>query len=402
MVINYLVTLSPVILAVILGRIFWDVWIRYVQAQFFLSQKYTVLEIKLPRDLYKSPLAMEMVLNSFHNPADGNWFKQLWMGEVRPWVSMEIISVEGQVKFYIWTWTSKKNNLITTLYGTYPGIEVHESEDYAKSVVFDKKEMKVWASEFVFTKDNHYPIKTYVDYGLSDDPKEEFKVDPLVPFLEFLGGIGPNQQLWIQIMARAHKKEQPKPGHIFKKHDAWKEGAKAEVNELLMRDPDTKIAGTKDEESGFTKMPTISKGEQEIVEAIERGITKQAFDVGIRTVYIAKKDFFNGANIGGIIGNWKHFSAEHLNGFKMGGPWMNKLDYPWQDYKDIRRNRMSKEVIMAYKRRSYFYHPFEGKPLVMNTEALATLFHFPGAVASTPTLERIPSKKSEAPANLPI
>ena len=86
----------------------------------------------------------------------------------------------------------------------------------------------------------------------------------------------------------------------------------------------------------------------------------------------------------------------------MGGPWMNKLDYPWQDYKDIRRNRMSKEVIMAYKRRSYFYHPFEGKPLVMNTEALATLFHFPGAVASTPTLERIPSKKSEAPANLPI
>ncbi len=38
----------------------------------------------------------------------------------------------------------------------------------------------------------------------------------------------------------------------------------------------------------------------------------------------------------------------------------------------------------------------------MTTEELATIFHIPGKVASTPTLARIPSKRSEAPANLPI
>ena len=38
----------------------------------------------------------------------------------------------------------------------------------------------------------------------------------------------------------------------------------------------------------------------------------------------------------------------------------------------------------------------------MNGEELATLYHLPGAVATTPTLTRIPSKKSEAPANLPV
>ncbi len=401
-VVSYLVTLSPIFLAIIFGRIFWDLWMRYVRAQFFFSQKYCVIEIKLPKDLYKSPLAMEMFLNTFHNTADGNWYKILWMGETRPWFSLEIVSVEGQVKFFIWMRQSAKNNVQTALYATFPGIEVTEREDYARSVHFDKNEMKVWATEFAFTKPDSYPIKTYVDYGLDKDPKEEYKVDPLVPFLEFLGSVGPNQEIWAQILIRAHKKEQTKPGHWWKKHDAWKASAEEEVHKILMRDAKTKVAGLKDEATGYTKMPSISKGEQSIVEALERSVTKQAFDAGIRVIYMAKKDFFNPSNIGGIIGNFKHFSAEHLNGFKPGGPWMGKLEYPWQDYKDIRRNRMSKWVIMAYKRRSYFYPPFDHNPLVLNGEELATLFHFPGAVASTPTLERVPSKKSEAPANLPI
>ncbi len=407
MVVNYVVTFSPIFLAIILARIFWDLWMRYVRARFFFSQKYAVIEVRLPKDLYKSPLAMELFLNIFHNPVDGNWYKQIWLGETRPWASLELVSIEGQVKFFIWLRESVKNNVQTALYANFPGIEVFEKDDYARSVVFDKDQMKVWATDFVFTKPNPYPIKTYVDYGLDKDPKEEFKVDPIVPLLEYLGSVGPNQQVWIQYIIRCHKKDQRKPGHWWKKTDLWKDESEAEVNKILMRDKDSKVSGEQifnkeGEPTGFTKSPTISKGEQAIVEALERSVTKQAFDAGIRAVYVAKKDFFNPGNIGGIIGNFKHFSSEHLNGFKPGGPWMGNLEYPWQDYKDIRRNRLSKWALMAYKRRSYFFPPFQGKPMVLNAEELATLFHFPGAVASTPTLERVPSKKSEAPANLPV
>ncbi len=39
--------------------------------------------------------------------------------------------------------------------------------------------MSIWGCEFKFTKGDGYPIKTYVDYGLDKDPKEEYKVDPL-------------------------------------------------------------------------------------------------------------------------------------------------------------------------------------------------------------------------------
>lgn len=402
--IQYIITASPILLAMVFGIIVWPLWVRYVRSKNFLSIKRTVLEIKLPKDTFKSPLAMEVFLQSLHNTSDGSAYKQYWNGETRPWYSLEIASIEGRVKFFIWTEDARKGGVISALYSQFPGVEVHEVDDYTRSVHFDPKTMKVWAAEFALTKEDAYPIKTYVDYGLDKDPKEEFKVDPLLPLLEFLGSVGPNQQIWMQIPIRAHKKEQKKHGHLFKKTDAWQDQAKKLVNEIMVRDAKTKITGDPPEEGKFPITPTLSKGEQSIIESIERSVTKLAFDVGVRFIYIAKKEFFNTPfGIGGIIGNMKHFNTEHLNGFKPNGDiWHPQLSDPWSDYKDIRRNRWSNEAIAMYKRRSYFYAPYEGKSLVLNTEELATIYHFPGSVAATPTLERIPSKKSEAPSNLPI
>jgi hypothetical protein len=61
-------------------------------------------------------------------------------------------------------------------------------------------------------------------------------------------------------------------------------------------------------------------------------------------------------------------------------------------------------MVEAYRSRSYFYmNWFSGRlPFVLNTEELATIFHFPGRVAETPTFGRIEARKSEAPPNLPI
>lgn len=405
---QYAIAFSPIILTIVLGWILWPLWVRYVRAKNFLGKKYTVLEIRLPKETFKSPQAMEVFLQALHNTSDGSTFSQFWKGETRPWYTLEVISVEGRVKFFIWTEDARKAGVISALYSQFPGIEVHESGDYTQSVHFDPATMKIWAAEFAFTKDDPYPIKTYVDYGLDKDPKEEFKVDPMLPLLEFLGSIGPNQQVWIQILIRAHKKEQSKPGHWFKKTDAWQDKAKELVNEIMIRDAKTKVSGEVNPDTGYSKLPTISKGEQVIIEAIERSVTKLAFDAGIRGLYIGSKESFNTIQgIGGILGSFKQFNTEHLNGFKPNGDvWHPQLGDPWKDYKDIRRNRYSADALAMYKRRSYFYGPYEGhhdsKPLVLNTEELATIYHFPGSVAATPTLDRVPSKKAEAPSNLPL
>jgi hypothetical protein len=46
--------------------------------------------------------------------------------------------------------------------------------------------------------------------------------------------------------------------------------------------------------------------------------------------------------------------------------------------------------------------PYQRTPFVLNTEELATIYHFPGRVAETPTFGRIEAKKGEPPSNLPI
>jgi hypothetical protein len=99
----------------------------------------------------------------------------------------------------------------------------------------------------------------------------------------------------------------------------------------------------------------------------------------------------------------KHFNYEHLNGFKANGDkWHPSIGDPWTDFRNWRRNKYGKLALMAYKRRSYFHPPFVSKPMVMNTEELATIYHFPGSVSQTPNLDRVPSKKAQAPGNLPI
>ncbi len=127
--------------------------------------------------------------------------------------------------------------------------------------------------------------------------------------------------------------------------------------------------------------------------------------MGIRALYIGKKDFFDrGTGIGGIMSSLKQFGSEHLNSFVPNGKKLSARlsGYPWEDYKNIRANRQSKMALEAYKRRCFFTEPFEGDPIVMTSEELATVFHFPGEVAATPNLNRIPSKKAQAPSNLPI
>lgn len=405
-VMQTLIAVSPIILAVILFMIFWPLWKDYTRSDFLASLKYAVLEVKLPKEMMKSPLAMEVFLTAIHNTSDGSNFAQYWKGEKRPSYSLEIVSIEGIVKFMIWTEDRRKNGVMSALYSQFPGIEVHEVPDYTFGVQFDPEESKMWAGEFKFTKPDPYPIKTYVDYGLDKDPDEELKVDPLTPMLEFLGSLGMNQQIWIQYIVRAHIKEQRKAGHWWKKTDKWKDEAEEEIDKIMQRDPKTKIAGKKDKESGRVVPPTLSEGEKVIVEALGRSITKQAFDVGIRVVYMAKKDLFDKPNgIGGIVSSFKQFSSEHLNGFKPNGDlWSPKFNgSPWEDYKNMRQNKYNKLALEAYKRRCFFYAPFnDGQVLVLNTEELATMYHFPGQVAQTPNLSRVPSRKSEAPANLPV
>jgi len=390
---NYFWRFLPLWLPIVTISAFWNVWIRYVRAKAIMNEGSILLELKIPKEILKSPAAMEIIIASFSQPSVGTFIDAFLKGKVRSWFSLELVSLGGQVKFFIWAQKKFKNSIESQIYAQFPTVEVHEVPDYTLSAQFD--EISMSGVQLELTKADPYPIKTYIDYGLDKDPKEEFKIDPITPLLEYLGSLKPNEQAWIQILIQAHRKEAFKDLRFKEKPD-WKKSAKTEIENIL------KDAPVKNEE-GKLSLLALAEQQKDILNSMQRNVAKTAFDTCIRGIYLTKPESFDKGNFGGLLGAFRQFGSGSTNGFKPG--FTTSFDYPWQDFKDRRVTVLKRKILDAYKRRSFFnapYKNFHGKPFVLSTEELATIFHFPGGVASTPTFSRIVSKKGEAPSNLPI
>ena len=152
----------------------------------------------------------------------------------------------------------------------------------------------------------------------------------------------------------------------------------------------------------------------ERLNAIEKGLSKIAFDTNIRAVYFADKDLFSPASSSGLMGVMRQYNTQHLNSFELKFPLVKRA---WMDKKGKKVNADKESIFEQYKSRSFFYSGcipengvnfwlsngyVTGKPFIMTTEELATIFHFPGDTATNSNVSRIEAKKVEAPANLPI
>lgn len=385
---------------ILLGLLFFDTWMRYKQRAFINETGSVLLEIKIPREMYKSPAAMESFLTSIHEPVGGgNLIDVFWTGKVRPWFSLEVVSLGGEVHFYIWMAKPYKSIVESQLYAQFPGVEVHEAEDYALRVHHNPDKYTFgWFGQLGLVNHEAYPIKTYIDYGLDKDPDEEYKIDPFVSLLEFMGSLKKGEQAWVQILIQAHTKEGLKHARFIPKPD-WKDEINAEIKKFIKEN-----APIKEEDTKEATVRDLTDDQKDVVRSMERNQSKWAYDTMIRITYFSEKDVHNPANIGGLIRGFKQFSSAGLNGLK---PVKSaKPSNPWQDFRSAIRYKNEKKLLEAYKRRAFFNPPFKnfwGKPFVLTTEELATLYHFPSVeVASTPTLTRVPSKKSEPPSNLPV
>ncbi len=383
-------------LPIILGSAFFQTWIRYTRAKYIKGEGGYLLELRLPKELSKSPAAMEIVFEAMSQPGVGSYLDVYLKGRVRAWFSLEIVSLGGQVSFFVWTQKKFKNLIEAQIYSQFPSIEIHEVPDYTMETYFDPETHSLWGMQMKLTKADAYPIKTYIDYGLHKDPDEEFKIDPITPLLEFLGSLKPADQVWIQILVQAHKKESMKDLRVKEKPD-WKKDVEKEMKEIVEKQSLVKF------EEGKATMQGLTDVQKEILNSMQRNLGKTAFETMIRGIYIAPSDAYNSGVISSFTSAFKAFGSPTLNGFAP--KFTTGFDYPWQDFGGRRVLTQKKKIFDAYRRRSFFHPPyrnFKGKPFILTTEELATLFHFPGSVAATPTLTRTPSKKAEAPSNLPI
>jgi hypothetical protein len=384
--------LAPLWMPVMVGRFAMLRFIQMRRSYTNFQNKFVLLELRMPREVLKTPQAMETVLASLNvGPGEGTWWKKWWWGKTRPWWSLEMTSIDGTIRMYIYTRVGMRRGTESFFYAQYPEIEIIEVKDYSRMRDPSKPEYTMDAFEFKEGERAPFPIKTYVDYGLDKaGTKVEFQVDPLAQVFELLGSIGPGEQIWLQMIIRVAKVERFRGALNAKgKRYSIKDEAKEEV-EAIRSNTLTP-----------TGIPNPTEVQRERIAAIERNMGKLLFDVGMRVIYSAPAG--QGKGMGGpLLNMWKPMNSPNYNSIDPAPAWGAKYnDYPWEDMGGKRKRRDNFEAVEFYRYRSFFHPPYRGHWMTMSTEELATIFHFPTSSVKTPSLDRITSNRSAPPANLP-
>ena len=419
--------LLPFLGVILLGRLAWIWWVHYVQQDFISGIDFVLLEIIPPRDVLRSPKAMELfITNALYHWSNKGGKESYWQGAVWFWFSLEIASIEGQVHFYVRTPTRVRSMIETQMYAQYPQAQVRAVEDYTLAVdeITQEGAWNGWGCEFKLDKPEAFPIKTYVDFGLDKDPKEEFKVDPISPVVELFGSLKKGEQMWMQIVVTPSKKEYHTHGTWFGHHN-WVQESQIEIKDLLTPYARQNKKYDQGKEVGYTleyRTPDFLKN---AIDGMNKKTAKLGFDTGVRIMYVAKKEAWNMSNRRNIRLIFRQYAKPDCNQFERFNS--TQADAFGGVFTITPKTIMvlANRMLNEYRERSFFHSPlrhhllnketvpwpftsmfwpvfFQNQTFVLNVEELATMWHFPGQILKVPTLERIESKEASPPTNLPM
>jgi hypothetical protein len=298
------------------------------------SLNYVLLQVSVPRGNEIKIDAAEQLFASLYAIKKGGWFSFLRPQEH---LSFEIVALPEDIRFYISVPEKLRDMIEKQIHGAYPGAEVKEVPEYK---IFSEKG-KVAFNTLQLRSASYYPIKVY----------RELPTDPLSSITSALAKMQKGEGAVIQII-------------VSPADNQWRVAGKSF------------IAKTKKEEADVEKAKF--KVDAKTLEAIENKCSKPGFEVTIRMVVSAETMASAKAHLANLKGAFEQFSGD-LNGFK-------------------KRKHLIKKTFMIdfiYRYEPIFY--FFGKPSVLNSEELASLFHFPNKSVETPHIHWLYSKRAPAP-----
>ena len=388
-----------------------DIWLLSRNIRYGKGMSHVLLEIKIPKEVVKTPKAMEIALSGIHGTVEVLNFRDKWLaGEFQPSFSLEIAGIDGEMHFYIRCERKYQHLIEAKLYAQYPELEIQEAEDYTESVPQDipNNSWDLWGTDMVLLKDSAYPIRTYEFF---EDLEEERRFDPLSSLAEVITNLQDGEQLWIQtiispILDRDWVKDSLKISEklLGRKEVPSPPGLLGNISEFFANGLKM-LAGSvpewgggvehKEDDSNFMR---LSRGEQRIIEAIEDKRAKTGFKTTIRTVYLARRDVMNKTNIAALQGIYRQLTDQNLNGLriKTGTQPSSSL----MGFKKMRNHRRKIRMFHMYKMRML---GILSEPYILNVEEIATLYHFPGAAVQAPSTggARLSAKRGEPPTGLP-
>lgn len=368
-------------------------YIEEIQDQFMTGLEWVIYEIKPPKENISSFYNAEQIFIQLSTFFDNFTFQEKYVeGRLVFRFSLEIISLGGKISYVIRIPKKHRQMVEAAFYANYPTLEMNEIHDYLENFNYDPEDPNydLFGAEFLLTKNQSYPIRTWREFESLKGPEvSELVVDPLTPLFEAFTKISDQEFYGVQFII------QPVPD------GSWKEDAEAEIKKLLgekeVLGPDGKKGKVKADMMG---VDDITKQQ---VTAIKNKLGRPGYATKIRFLHIGSKSHFNKDGKKLVLSPFKIFGSANYNSLRPGfGPKKDwrispRLEAAYINWWVKRRKAV---LFKGFKARSNYV----GEPTyILNTEELATLFHFPVTKTSVvQPVESLESRKLQPPTNLPI
>ncbi len=297
-----------------------------------------LLQVAVPKGNEIKIDAMEQMFATLSSIKKGGWKQKF---DIQPVISLELVARREDIRFYVWVPKKLQDMIEKQIHGAYSDADIKEVPEYN---IFTE-EGKIAYKSYQLRKENFYPIKIFKDMA----------TDPMAALTSAMGKMDAGEAAAVQILISPTDIPWQKAGKDF-------------------------ISGTKKSESDPEKAKFSVPAKT--LEAVENKVGHPGFEVSIRVVVVSTTEESAKAHLSNIGSAFEQFSGE-LNGLgsrtiRNKGSFIEDFIYRYQPMFDFYGNRAS----------------------VLNSEELATIFHFPNKQITTPHIFWVYSKTAPAPAEI--
>ena len=402
-------------------------YIDYIQIEWYKKLEWVFVKISVPHENETSPLAFEHIFNQMHvMHAHLTWAERYLEGQFYIWMTWEITSIGGEIGNYVRLLKKYKPSLEAAVYSQFPGAEVVEVEDYFKQLPkyhTDTAPYDIFAYSMRPIKPTYYPIRSFLDFEHST---AETMVDPVSGVWEAIGAISPYEMYVIQFVLRPIGDHDWKPAgyELVKKlkgeketlthHADWFEKILGGIGaifgpllDIIIRPGESEgHKAKKEDDLPLSRMLHLSEGEKNIINLIERNLSKWGYQTKINCLYVAPREKYNPRPVtSAVIGAFKAFGAENINSLKPDlSRWTNVHYWLFKNLEksvvQLRLKFRKRKLMFLIRNRWYFWGM---PPVILSTESLASMIHFPQTLkVKVPDIARVQVTKVQPPPELPV
>ena len=323
-----------------------------------------VMQILVPRENDKTPLAAEQMFSSIHGILEGS-VKSLDLA------SFEIAaSGKEGVRFFVAVPQHLSKFVEGQIYAQYPNADIGYVRDYVKNN--GEENSFITAGVVELDKSFIFPIKTF----------RSFEVDPLAAITGAVGDLEDSATAWIQLVIRPvsnYWQEDSKEyiTAIREGKSLDRESIFVKIGNLIMKM--FEVMATSEEKKG-KEVVQLAPGQEGELSEIETKMLKVGSEIAVRIVTKADSQIRAEQIFRDVVASFKQFTTAHLNSFV----------YSEQE-------RTGKDVYLDYTKRFLSADTED----ILNIEELASVFHLPNISVETPNILWSRAKKGEPPMNIP-